>query len=115
MSSFAELVSDMQRSCFDELGESATYTPPGVGAVPLPCRAMIDEPNLDPFERTIPGARVVERSTSVWLFRAEIDTSVRDGVVQVVTSHGITRSLRLVSLMHRDPDRVQWAAREVEE
>lgn len=108
--SFAALVTDMTSACFAQLGEPATYTAPGEGAVAVACTAMVDEPNEDPFQRAIAGSKVKERAISVWLFRSEVPAPIGDALV-VQTTTG--RSFRLNMLQHRDPDREQWSAREV--
>lgn len=114
--SFAELVTDLQDSCFDELGESSTYTPPGVGMDTVACRAMLDEPNEPPFPRDLPRSAFRERITSVWMPRVDADgaalSPAKDGVLVITTSHGVVRSVILVSLQQQDPDRTQWAVRE---
>ena len=108
--SFAALVTDMTSACFAQLGEASTYTAPSEGAVPVACTAMVDEPNEDPFQRAITGAKAKERAITVWLFRSEVAAPISDAVVTQTTTG---RSFRLVSLQHRDPDREQWAAREM--
>ncbi len=111
--SFAELTTDMTEVCFQDLGERALYTAPSVGAVAVACLAVVDEPNEDPFARQIPGAKFTERKTTLWLFRSEVPAAIKDGTVVVTTSHGVVRSFVLTSLMFTDPDRTQWAVREV--
>lgn len=117
--SFAELVTEMTGVCFSTdagLGESASYTGPEPGAVASGVRAVIDEPNQDPFARERPRSGFKERIVWVWIERLGTDgtpvTLAKDGTLVVTTSHGVVRTLVLVSPQEFDPDRSRWSARE---
>lgn len=108
--SFAALVTDMTDVCFAQLAEPSTYTAPTEGAVAVACRTAVDEPNEPMFDRQIPGAESRARHVSLWLFRSEIAAGAK-GATVTQTSTG--RTFTLVGMQHRDPDREQWAVREV--
>lgn len=116
--SFAELVSEMTDVCFSDagVGEAATYTAPTEGAVAVNVRAVIDEPTENPFSRELPRSAFRERSTSVWIWRTDTAgnpvTVAARGVLVITTSHGVVRTVELVSPLATDPDRVQWNVRE---
>lgn len=117
--SFAELVSDMTDVCFSDagIGEAATYTAPTEGAVAVGVRAVLDEPNEAPFPRELPRSAYRERITSLWLPRVTETgaalSPAKNGVVVMTTTHGVVRTLRLVSEQASDPDRTQWKVEEV--
>lgn len=117
--SFAEMVSDMTGILFSDagLGEAATYTGPSLGAVAVGVRAILDEPTEQPFLRDGIRSQVRERVLSAWLTRVdELEVPVvyaKDGVLVVTTSHGVVRTVTLVSPQESDPDRVRWSVREV--
>lgn len=118
--SFAELVSEMTDVCFSDagVGEAATYTAPTDGATATGVRAVLDEPNESPFPgRELPRSAFKERVLTAWIWR--VDTSgnpvapIKDGVLVITTSAGVVRTVKLVSPQEQDPDRAQWAVREV--
>lgn len=117
--SFAALVSNMTDILFSDagFGEAATYTGPAPGAVAVNVRAVLDEPTEQPFPRDGIRSQVRERDLSAWLPRqddqGEPVTYAKDGLLVITTSHGVVRTVRLVSVQESDPDRVQWAVREV--
>lgn len=116
--SFAELVTEMNGVCFSDagLGEAATYTAPTEGAVAVNVRAVLDEPNENPFPRELPRSAFRERVLSAWIERVDVNGNAlslaKDGVLVLTTSHGVVRTVKLVSPQETDPDRVRWAVRE---
>lgn len=116
--SFAELVTEMNGVCFSDagVGEAATYTAPTEGAVAVGVRAVLDEPNENPFPRELPRSAFKERITSAWIERLDITgvpvSLAKDGVLVATTTHGVVRTVKLVSPQETDPDRVRWAVRE---
>lgn len=117
--SFAELVSDLTDVCFSDagVGEAATYTAPTEDAVAVDVRAVLDEPTEAPFPRELPRSAYRERLTSLWLPRVtELGVPLspaKNGVVVMTTSHGVVRTLKLVSEQEADPDRTQWSVEEI--
>lgn len=117
--SFAELVSDMTGVLFSDagFGETATYTAPVEGAVAKDVRVVLDEPNENPFPRESVRSNFKERVLSAWLWRLDaVGSSVTfatGGRLVITTSAGVVRTVDLVSPQDADPDRVQWAVREV--
>lgn len=113
--SFAAEITELQADCFTELGEAAVYTPGG-GGTAVPIRAILDEPNEPPFSRDLPRSPFRERITSVWLPRVDAVgapfSPAKDATVVMTTSHGVVRTVVLVSLQQEDPDRAQWKVRE---
>lgn len=116
--SFAELVTEMNGVCFSDagLGEAATYTAPTEGAVAVAVRAVLDEPTEDPFPRALSRSQFKESVLSAWIERRGVDGTlvefVRSGTLVITTSHGVVRTVTLVSPKDAEPDRVRWAVSE---
>lgn len=117
--SFAAQVTDMTLACFAILGEQATYTPPGEGAVTVPARAMIDEPNVDVMPGH-PRYAQRDRKTELWLIRQDgpagqwqgIAQPAKGAIVAVMVPGQVTRTFKIDSAFHFDPDRVKVSALE---
>lgn len=118
--SFADAISQITETHFAQLGDEATYTAPADGAVAVVTRVMVDEPNVD----VLPGHprhAMRDRKPELWIARVDdedgqwfgIDVPERGATITATTPLRGTRTFRVDSVIHADPDRTRVAALEI--